>query len=109
MTNPESIESRKDGEAPKANSDIDRVIDEALHHVENGYVLNRVLSGVSWGEAFGVGGRFSRFNWRANSKGIRWTSPCSGELLITPATILKRARQYESRETQCELEGLTNG
>jgi DNA modification methylase len=75
--------------APPANG-IDKVIDEALHHVAGQQVLRELLAGKSWGEAFGVGGSGGpNGHWEGNAKGIH----LSGEI-IKPKRIMVRVKEY---------------
>lgn len=73
--------------------ETEAVIDEALHHVANQWVLRQMLSGEAWARAFGIGGRYSQFDWSGDAKGI---SLRHGEntTLIKPARILERVKQY---------------
>jgi hypothetical protein len=73
------------------------VIDAALHHVENQYVLRQLLEGKPWREAFGIGGCSHPVAWMGDAKGIEIYWATENARLIKPARILERARQYEAR------------
>lgn len=76
-------------------NDEDLIIDHALHHVEGQHVLRSLLSGQSWGEAFGIGGG-------SVGKGIIWDGSAKGLVVtghptistIKPKRISERAAQY---------------
>lgn len=72
---------------------VNRVIDAALHHVENQHVLRQLLAGVPWPKAFGIGGASSRDGfWQGNAKGIEWNGQ-----IIRPERILQRAKEYSEK------------
>jgi hypothetical protein len=85
-------------EQPKTELETrnDSIIDAALHHVQNQQVLRDFLSGKSWGESFGIGGRYDKFgHWQGDSKGITIFEKDGTQTLIKPTQILNRARQYK--------------
>lgn len=82
--------------APSPVDHVERVIDEALHHVEKQHVLRSIIAGKSWGEAFGIGGAGrAGCQWEGNTKGIRMYSPCGTEAPIKPKRINERVAQYK--------------
>lgn len=71
------------------------VIDRALCFVENQSVLRKLLAGVPWSEAFGIGGSSVPVDWMGDAKGItvHWAS--ENARLIRPGKILDRAKLYQ--------------
>lgn len=79
---------------PPVVSIEDKIIDMALGHVENMYILRVFLETGDWGQAFGMGGYCSDdARWRGDSTGIEYSSGgISGK--IKPSAIMNRAKQW---------------
>jgi len=79
---------------PPVVSIEDKIIDMALGHVENMYILRVFLETGDWGQAFGMGGYCGDdLRWRGDSNGINYSvDGIDGK--IKPAAIMNRAKQW---------------
>lgn len=75
---------------------VEMVIDAALHHVAEQYVVRKLKEGATWGEAFGIGGgMIGTQMWEADAKGIRVNG--EDKPSIKPKRIMQRLDQYKER------------
>lgn len=89
------IISRHPYEAPPAADLRTRLIDAALHFVEQQDVLRRLKEGQPWPQAFGIGGATHPTYWDGHSKGITAKTDEGETLTISVKEIQARAAQYQ--------------